>query len=46
MVLATALTGSLAPLGLFAGTVAVAIAFVLLWIAMARTYAGLDGVSA
>jgi hypothetical protein len=46
VVLATALTGSLAPLGLFAGTVAVAIAFVLLWIAMARTYAGLDGVSA
>ncbi|WP_273836756.1 hypothetical protein [Halococcus sp. PRR34] len=46
VVLATALTGSLAPLGLFAGAIAVAIAFVLLWIAMARTYASLDGASA
>ena len=40
------LAGSLAPLGLFAGTVAVAIAFVFLWIAMARTYASLDDTAA
>ena len=40
--LAAALAGSLAPLGLFAGMVAVAVALVFLWIAMARTYAGLD----
>ncbi|WP_049898685.1 hypothetical protein [Halococcus agarilyticus] len=44
--LATALAGSLAPLGLFAGMFAVAIAFVFLWIAMARTYAGLDDTAA
>ena len=44
--LAAALAGSLAPLGLFAGTVAVAVAFVFLWIAMARTYAGFDNTAA
>ena len=43
---AAALTGSLAPLGLFAGMVAVAVALVFLWIAMARTYAGLDDTAA
>lgn len=38
-----ALSGALAPLGLFVGTLAVAVGFVFLWITMARAYASLDG---